>query len=112
MTAAATPHPLLAGPILPTLARLAAPNTIAMTSSTLVSIAETTYVGRLGVPSLAGLTLVFPLLMMMQMMSGGAMGGGVSSAISRAMGAGDTGRAAALPLCAVVIGLTGGVLFS
>ena len=106
------PHPLLTGPILPTLARLAAPNTIAMTSSTLVSIAETTYVGRLGLHSLAGLTLVFPLIMMMQMMSGGAMGGGVSSAISRSMGAGDAARTAALPLCAVVIGLIGGLLFS
>lgn len=104
--------PLLTGAILPTLARLAAPNTIAMTSSTLVSIAETTYVGRLGVPSLAGLTLIFPLIMMMQMMSGGAMGGGVSSAISRSLGAGNDARTAALPLCAVVIGLIGGLFFS
>jgi putative MATE family efflux protein len=105
-------HPLLARPILPTLARMAAPNTLAMMSSTLVSIAETTYVGRLGVPSLAGLTLVFPLIMMMQMMSGGAMGGGVSSAVSRSLGARDPARTEALPLCAVVIGLVGGLFFS
>ena len=105
-------HPLLSGRILPTLLRLAAPNTITMTSSTLVSIAETTYVGRLGVPSLAGLTLIFPLIMMMGMMSGGAMGGGVSSAISRAMGAGDQDRTAALPFCTVVISLVGGLIFS
>ena len=105
-------HPFLTGRILPTLLRLAAPNTITMTSSTLVSIAETTYVGRLGVPSLAGLTLIFPLIMMMQMMSGGAMGGGVSSAISRSMGAADHERTAALPFCAVLISLTGGLIFS
>ena len=111
MTAAAE-HPLLARPILPTLAALAAPNTLAMMSSTLVGIAETTYVGRLGIPSLAGLTVVFPLIMMMGMMSGGAMGGGVSSAISRSLGAGDPSRTAALPMCATVIGLTGGVFFS
>lgn len=109
--AAPPQHPLLSGAILPTLLRLAAPNTIAMTSSTLVSIAETTYVGRLGVASLAGLTLVFPLMMMMQMMSGGAMGGGVSSAISRSMGAGDDERTAALPMCGVVIGAVLGLVF-
>jgi Na+-driven multidrug efflux pump len=109
---ARAPSPLLIGPILPTLARLAAPNTLAMSSATLVSIAETTYVGRLGVPSLAGLTLVFPLIMMMQMMSGGAMSGGIASAVARALGADDDEATAALPLCAFMIGLVGAVVFS
>jgi Na+-driven multidrug efflux pump len=58
----------------------------------LVTIAETTYVGSLGTPPLAALALVFPLVMLQQMMSGGAMGGGVSSAISRALGAGEKRR--------------------
>jgi hypothetical protein len=39
-------------------------------------------------PDKAGLALVFPLAMLQQMLSGGAMVGGVSSAISRALGAG------------------------
>ena len=51
----------------------------------LVTIAETAFVGTLGTPPLAGLALVFPLVMLQQMMSGGAIGGGVSSAISRAL---------------------------
>lgn len=101
-----------AGPILPTLISFAAPNLIALGASTVISIAETAYVGRLGVPSLAGVALVFPVIMLMQMMSGGAMGGGISGAVSRALGAGDAGRAQSLALCAVVIGLVGGAGFA
>src|SRR6478736_10298509 len=78
---------LLAGPILPTLLKLALPNSIAMFGGTLVAVAETSYIGRLGTEPLAGIALVFPFVMLTQMMSAGAMGGGVSSAISRALGA-------------------------
>ncbi|MDX2237163.1 MAG: MATE family efflux transporter [Hyphomonadaceae bacterium] len=106
--AAAAQSALLDAPILPTLGRLAAPNALAMVAAAGVSIAETAYVGRLGVASLAGVTLVFPLIMLMQMMSAGAMGGGISSAVSRALGAGDLARVEALALCALVIGLIGG----
>jgi putative MATE family efflux protein len=95
---------LVDGPILPTLLRLAAPNFAAMLVSTFVVVAETAYIGQLGTSALAGFALVFPLVMLMQMMSAGAMGGGVSSAISRALGAGDTARASALALHAVIIG--------
>lgn len=103
--------PLVVGPILPTLARLALPNFAAMFMSTVVVVAETAYIGTLGTASLAGFALVFPLVMLMQMMSAGAMGGGVSSAISRALGAGDKARASALALHALVIGILGAVAF-
>src|SRR5258705_8717494 len=49
--------------------------------------------------------------MLTQMMSTGAMGGGVSSAISRALGAGDRDRAAMLALHAVIIGVCCGLFF-
>ncbi|MBI1187330.1 MAG: MATE family efflux transporter [Alphaproteobacteria bacterium] len=101
---------LLKGPILPTLARLAAPNALAMVATALVAIAETAYVGRMGVAALAGVALVFPLLMLMQMMSAGAMGGGVSAAIARANGAGDAERVEGLALCALVIGAVAGAI--
>lgn len=65
---------LLTAPILPTLLRLAVPNTIAMFGSTLVAVAETSYIGRLGTEPLAGIALVFPFAMLNQMMSAGAMG--------------------------------------
>lgn len=100
------------GPIFSTLARLSFPNLIALCSSTIVSIAETAYVGTLGIPSLGGIALVFPIFMLMQMLSGGAMGGTVSGAISRALGAGDFDRAQSLALCALVIGLAFGTVLS
>ena len=86
-------HPLLSGPILPTLLRLAAPNVLAMTMAVAVGVAETWYIGLLGTGPLAAMALVFPFNMLTQMLSSGAMGGGVSSAVSRALGAGDDARA-------------------
>jgi len=85
---------------------------LAMTLSVLVGIAETRYVGLLGTGPLAAMALVFPFAMLVQMMSAGAMGGGVSSAVSRAIGAGDTERARTLALHAVVIGTVAGLLTS
>jgi putative MATE family efflux protein len=103
---------LLTSPILPTLLKLALPNTIAMFGSTLVAVAETSYIGRLGIEPLAAIALVFPFAMLTQMMSAGAMGGGVSSAISRALGAGNRDRAATLALHAAIIGACGGIFFT
>jgi putative MATE family efflux protein len=103
---------ILTSPILPTLLKLALPNAIAMFGTTLVAVAETSYIGRLGTEPLAGIALVFPFVMLTQMMSAGAMGGGVSSAISRALGAGNRDRAATLALHAAMIGACGGLLFT
>jgi putative MATE family efflux protein len=103
---------LLSARILPTLVRLSLPNLAAMLVVALVAISETAYVGILGTTPLAAIALVFPLVMLMQMLSAGAMGGGVSSAISRALGAGDVERAEALALHAVVIGAAVGLSFS
>ena len=61
---------LLDGPILPTLLSLVWPNTVAFTASTLVAIAETSYIGRLGVESLAARALVLPCVMLTMSMSG------------------------------------------
>ncbi|WOH67174.1 MATE family efflux transporter [Bradyrhizobium sp. BWA-3-5] len=103
---------ILTSPILPTLLKLALPNAIAMVGTTMVAVAETSYIGRLGTEPLAGIALVFPFVMLTQMMSAGAMGGGVSSAISRALGAGNRDRAATLALHAVTIGACAGLFFT
>ncbi len=83
-----------------------------MTAAALVSIAETWYVGQLGIMPLAGMALVFPLVMLQQMLSAGSMGGGITSAISRAMGANNLAKANALVLHATLIGLGIGLLFT
>ena len=103
---------LLQGAILPTLLRLAAPNVVALTLQVLVSIAETVYIGRLGSTPLAAMALVFPFVMLAQQLSAGAMGGGVSSAVSRALGASNADRATALALHAIAIGSLLGILFT
>jgi putative MATE family efflux protein len=100
------------GPILSTLLRLSLPNLLALLSAAIVSIAETAYVGSLGVPALGGIALVFPIFMLMQMLSAGAMGGTVSGAVSRALGSGDTARADAVVLCTFAIALGLGGLFT
>ena len=105
-------NPLLTGAVLPTLLRLAVPNVLAMTMAVLVGIAETYYIGLLGVEPLAAMAVVFPFNMLTTMMSGGAMGGGVSSAVSRALGAGDLARARESALHAVVIGTLAGIVYT
>ena len=102
---------LLDGPILPTLLWLAWPNIMAFSAATCVVIAETSYIGRLGVESLAAIALVFPCVMLTMTMSGGAMGGGVASAIARAIGAGDKDRASTLASHALLIGICFGLVF-
>src|SRR5437899_1538092 len=79
---------LLQGPIASRLIGLALPILIVLAVQTLVSVAETFFVGFLGDDALAVVALVFPILMLMTMMSNGGIGGGVASAIARAIGAG------------------------
>jgi len=96
---------LLEGPIAPTLLRLAAPNVIVMVAQAAVSTLDAYFVGWLGAPALGGVALVFPLVMLMQTMSAGGMGGGVAAAVARALGAGRRDEANALAAHAVVIAL-------
>jgi len=105
-------HALLEAPILPTLLRLGAPNVAVMLAQASVGLVETYFVGQLGTDALAGMALVFPLVMLMQTTSAGAMGGGIASAIARALGARRTDDANALVLHAVVVALGFGLLFS
>ncbi len=102
---------LLEGPILQTLLRLAWPNAIAFSAGTLVAVAETYYIGQLGVDALAGIALIFPCVMLTMSMSGGAMAGGVASAIARALGSNDHDRASILATHALLIGIAFGVIF-
>jgi putative MATE family efflux protein len=103
---------LLEAPILPTLLRLAWPNIAVMLVMASTGLIETWWVSRLGTDALAGIALVFPLYMMMQMLSAGAMGGGIASAIARALGGGRREDADALVLHAIVINLAIGIACS
>ena len=87
---------LLEAPIASTLLRLAIPNMLVMLAQAAAGLVETYFIGKLGTDALAGVALVFPVVMLMQMMSAGAMGGGIASSIARALGAGRRADANAL----------------
>ncbi|HET9855316.1 MAG TPA: MATE family efflux transporter, partial [Methylomirabilota bacterium] len=103
---------LLEGPVARTLLVLAAPNVLVMVLQAAVSTLDAVFVGWLGSAALAGVSLVFPLVMLMQTMSAGGMGGGVASAVARALGAGRRADADALVSHAVVIALAMGGAFT
>ncbi|AXK81861.1 MATE family efflux transporter [Pseudolabrys taiwanensis] len=100
---------LLEGPIVPTLLRLAAPNVVVMVMQASIGLIETYFLARLGLDALAGVALVFPVLMLFQMISAGAMGGGILSAIARALGRGDKDAANVLVWHAVALAVGLGV---
>jgi putative MATE family efflux protein len=103
---------LLEAPIAPMLLRLAWPNIAVMLAMASTGLIETWWVSWLGLDALAGVALVFPGFMMMQMLSAGAMGGGISSAVARALGAGRRADADALVLHAIIVNLAIGGAFA
>lgn len=102
---------LLEAPLVPTLLRLAAPNILVMFVQASIGLIEAYFIGKLGTEPLAGVALAFPLLMLMQMMAGGAVGGGISSAIARALGGGRREDADALAVHALIVGVGIGLFF-
>jgi len=90
---------------------MATPNSLAFVIQSSVSLIEVWFIGQLGTSALASIALAFPLLMLMQAMSGGALGGAVASSIARALGAGDRDRAHKLLWHALAIAAMGSALF-
>jgi putative MATE family efflux protein len=104
---------LLEGPIVPTLLRLSVPNLVVnVVLITVTTTVDAHFVGRLGSDALAGLALVFPLLMLMQQMANFSMGGALAGAVARAIGAGRRDDAAALAVHGLIIALLVAALFS
>jgi putative MATE family efflux protein len=103
---------ILRGPVLPTLLRLAWPTTVVSLQQVLITALEVFYIGFLGVDALAGAALVFPLQMLMASVATGGMGGGVSSAVARAIGAGRQDEADALIWHALVLAIVMGAFFT
>src|SRR5438445_11936685 len=100
---------LLEAPIGVTLMRLALPNVVVMVVQSAIGLIETYFVAKLGTDALAGMALVFPLLMVIQMISAGAMGGGILSSVARALGSNRGRDANTLVWHAVVIAVALGI---
>jgi putative MATE family efflux protein len=108
----AHPSALLNAPIGTAIARLAGPTMAVMVAQAGVAIAETAIIGRLGTAALAGFALVFPVMMLMTMMAAGGIGGGIASAVARALGAGRREDAGALVPHALAIAGAFALLFT
>ncbi len=103
---------LLEGPVLSTLLRLSAPNVLNLLAIAGMITFDGLFLGRLGADVLAGVSLAFPFVMLVQHAANGGVGGGVSSAIARALGAGLRDRADALVHHTFLLALALAALFS
>ncbi|MGB1755484.1 MAG: MATE family efflux transporter, partial [Pseudomonadales bacterium] len=102
---------LLEAPLNGVLLKLTAPSTLAFAVQSAVTLAEVWFIGQLGTSALAAMALVFPLLMLVQTMSGGALGGAISASIARSLGAGQRDKAEQLIWHALVTALLGALTF-
>jgi putative MATE family efflux protein len=110
--AAARTKLLLEGPILPTLLRLAAPNLLNLLAFAGMITFDGFFLGRISTDALAGASLAFPWVMLIMQTTNSGMGIGVSSAVSRALGAGRRDRANELVFHAFLLALALAALFS
>ncbi|HRO60606.1 MAG TPA: MATE family efflux transporter [Burkholderiaceae bacterium] len=90
---------------------LAAPTALVALLQVAAQLAEIWLAARQGVAAFAGWAVVLPFAQLMQQMSGGAMGGGVSSSIARALGANRPDEASALVVHALLIALAASAVF-
>ena len=95
---------LLTFPISTVLWKLATPNVAGVSMMTAVTFFDAWFVGHLGIQALASLALVFPFQALMQMMAGGAIGGGITSAVARAKGSGNSTSAQKIAFNGLIIG--------
>jgi len=108
-----SPHAwMITAPIVPTLTRLSAPNIIVMVIALATATAEAWYVGHHGTIALAGLALVFPMMMLTNMLSAGSIGGAVAGAVAQRLGAADVEGAEALALHAVIVAVALSMVFT
>ncbi|SDC83253.1 putative efflux protein, MATE family [Cupriavidus sp. YR651] len=103
---------MLEAPIVPMLARMSWSNMLMMLAQSSTGLIETWFLAKLGTDVLAGVAVVVPVLMLTQNMSQGAMGGGISSAVARALGSGNTVLVEQLARHALAINVLIGTIFS
>src|SRR5918998_1239352 len=100
------------GDLLRRVLALAAPTTGLAAVQAAAQLFETWLAARQGTAALAGWAVVLPFALLLVQMSAGAMGGGVVSAIARALGAKRPDEASALVLHALLIATGFGLCFA
>ena len=102
---------LLQGQILPSLLKLSYPILIAMFFITVFNIVDTFYVSRLGNDAITAMSFTFPIYMFL-IAIGAGLTIGVSSAVARALGAGEKEFAAETGKQGVALALSLGLLIT
>jgi putative MATE family efflux protein len=102
---------ILDAPIVSTLLRLSLPNVLNLLALTGMITFDGLFLGQLGADALIGVSLVFPFVMFVQHVAAGGVGGAVSSAVARAIGAGDMQRANALAAHAFALSIAMAAVF-
>ena len=103
---------LLEGPIVPTLLRLAVPNVLNLLAFAGMITFDGFFLGRISTNALAGASLAFPWVMLILQTTNSGLGVGVSSAVSRALGAERRERADDLVFHAFLLALALGAIYS
>ncbi len=106
------PHALLQLPPWRAIVQLAAPTTLVMVIAATSSVLYTFYVSRLGTEAIAAVSLVFPISLLAITAMAGGIGSGASSAIARALGAGQRSNAARVAEHAMVLSVGLGIAFA
>jgi putative MATE family efflux protein len=96
-------------PIWSLIARFSLPAIISMTVASSYQLVDAIFVGRLGAEALAAMAVTYPLMMSLVAIASGT-GAGVTSLISRSLGAGDHSKAdrtasVAISLCFILSGI-------
>ena len=102
---------ILSAPIPSMLFKLAAPNMISVLFMMTVAFSEPFFAGQLGIVQLASVAIIFPFASLVGMVGAGAVGGGVVSALSRAIGKNDLERANSVIWHAALIYFTLSAIF-
>lgn len=109
-SSSATPPPVRE--LMARIAALAGPTMLLSLLQGGAQLFETWLAARQGTAALAGWAVVLPFSLLLNQMSAGAMGGGVVSAIARALGGGRNDEASALVMHAVAVASIAGLLFA
>lgn len=92
--------------------KLATPTTLVMVVAATSNVLYTYYVSRLGADSIAAVSLVFPISLIAITAMGGGIGAGASSALARALGAGQRRTAAQIAEHGLVLAAVLGIAFA
>ena len=100
----------LEGSIPGALLRFAAPSLLQIVVQSAIAIVEIFLLSRLGTDALAGISAVFPIVTLFVAITTVGIGGAVSSAVARSLGAGNVTEAEAIAMHAIMLSLILGAI--